>query len=370
LWANDRRLAERLVLLDKARFPREKICAGAIGARADRLLETIDVRVNVPSAALAGLRVKTPVGSLSARLEDGAPIGRVVRRAEFDAALLDEVRSRGMRVCDGVAVRSVTREREGILLETSDGPLRARAVIGADGVGSLVRRATGIARGRYHAQAVEVDTPWRSDDAPTDLLSFDVSDNRLTGYAWDFPTMVNGKSLVCRGIYHLTRGMPQGERLDATEYLRERLAAQGVATEGLRFKRFAERGISLNSPTAVDRMLLVGEAAGIDPVLGEGIPQAIFYGKTAGAYLACCMRRGDYRFVDWAKRMRRERIGFDLSVRALLPPFFYGSTRPIAERWVTRSHALARAGLSYFGGRVVPRRSLAVALVDLARSVF
>ena len=84
-------------------------------------------------------------------------------------------------------------------------------------------------------------------------------------------------------------------------------------------------------------MLLVGEAAGIDPVLGEGIPQAIFYGKTAGAYLAGCMRRGDYCFADWARCMRRERIGFDLSVRALLPPFFYGSTRPIAERWVTRS---------------------------------
>ena len=154
------------MLLDKARFPREKICAGAIGARADRLLDTIGVRIDVPSASLAGLRVKTPVGSLSARLEDGAPIGRVVRRAEFDAALLDEVRSRGMRVCDGsfgvsrARRHSARNERRSVARPRRRGRGRCR---------QSVRRATGIARGRYYAQAVEVDTPWRSDDAPTDL---------------------------------------------------------------------------------------------------------------------------------------------------------------------------------------------------------
>lgn len=354
-------LAERIVVLDKATFPRDKICAGAIGRRADRLLAEIGVEIDVPAATVSGFHVRASGGELSATRPEA--IGRVVRRREFDAALLARVENAGVAVRDGTRVRGLVRRSDRVELDTSDGPLTATAVVGADGVGSIVRRQLGFARGHYHAQVVEVDTDPVDADVSRALLSFDIRDRGLTGYAWDFPTVVEGEELVCRGIYALTRGI-DAPRCDPSRALRERIERQGARVRGP-FKRFAERGLSLYEPLAVDRVLLVGEAGGIDPVLGEGIPQAIFYGKTAAAYLAQCVRSNDYRFTTYRRAMRSARIGTDLRVRAALFELVYGRTRPWVERWVTRSRAISEAGMAYFAGDRVPRSALARALADL-----
>src|SRR5512145_3138251 len=74
-------LRERIVVLEKSKYPREKICAGAIGARADRLLASIGVHVDVPSVPIRGLFVSA--GARTLEVKRAATIGRVVRRVEF-----------------------------------------------------------------------------------------------------------------------------------------------------------------------------------------------------------------------------------------------------------------------------------------------
>ena len=138
----------------------------------------------------------------------------------------------------------------------------------------------------------------------------------------------------------------------------------GTEVDLASFKRFAERGLHPHEPTAADRVLLVGEAAGIDPVLGEGIAQAILYGKAAGPYLARALASDALPFRDWSRVFARSRVGVDLTLRRLALPFVYGATRPRSERLVTRSHALAHAGLHYFAGEHVPRASLLRAVAD------
>jgi flavin-dependent dehydrogenase len=361
---------ERILLIDKARFPRQKICAGAIGGRGDRLLATIGVEVDVPSAHVRGLRVAARMGALASRL-DGPPVGRVVRRKQFDAALLDQVRDRGVAVREGVALERFERTARGVRIQTNVGEIRAQALVGADGVGSVVRRLIGGPQGGCYAQVVEVDTPWCDADHERDLLCFDVSGRDYPGYAWDFPTVVDGELMVCRGIYQLIRGLPaetaRGEQ-DIANRLARRLEERGLAVNRRAFKRFAERGLPMYQPFSSERVLLVGEAAGIDPVLGEGIPQAIFYGKTAGDYLARCFDRGDYRFGEYRSSVMRSRLGLDLKIRAALVKFVYGFSRPVIERWATSSRHLGAAGISYFAGRRVPRTRLAMAFFDLARA--
>lgn len=367
---------DRIVVLEKARYPREKICAGAIGARAERLLEEIGVWVEVPSAYVRGLSVATSRGALAHRdAEALRPIGRVVRRAEFDHAFAEKARARGVRVIEGARVNELAIEASGVRLETTAGVIRARAVVGADGVGSFVRRAIGVPRGRWQAQVVEVDTPAAEGDPARDLLHFDLSDGSLLGYAWDFPTIVGGEHLVCRGLYELRPepGLVYGARRDAGERdLGERLLAR-LARQGLdgavRIKRFAERGLSLHEPVARPRALLVGEAAGIDPALGEGIAQAITYGAIAGPYLARRLDRDDLSFADWTRAITVSRLGFDLMTRARSTPLLYGVTRPIMEQWVSDSRDLALAGIRYFAGERVPLRRLAGAALTLGGSI-
>ena len=353
----------RIAIFEKERYPREKICAGAIGARAEKELARIGVRVDVPSVWVNGLSVATSTGSLQARdPRILKPIGRVVRRIEFDRAFADEARARGVSIVEGARVQRVEIAADGVRLHGTMGEIRARAVIGADGVGSFVRRAIGAPRGRWHAQVIEVDTPAIEGDRARDLLHFDLGDRALRGYAWDFPTMVEGRALMCRGLYQLSGGEDaEGDGIDLAARLTARLVRQGIEPAGLHFKRFSERGLSLHEPLARPRALLVGEAAGIDPALGEGIAQAILYGATAGPYLARCLDRGDLS-------LRRSRVGLDLLARELATPWVYDRMRPELERWTALSRDLALTGVRYFAGEPVEKRKVAGAVVDLGRA--
>ena len=360
----------RIAIFEKERYPREKICAGAIGARAEKELARIGVRVDVPSVWVNGLSVATSTGSLQARdPRISKPIGRVVRRIEFDRAFADEARTRGVSIIEGARVQRVEIDRDGVRLHGTMGEIRARAVIGADGVGSFVRRAIGAPRGRWHAQVIEVDTPSIEGDLARDLLHFDLGDRALRGYAWDFPTVVEGRALVCRGLYELVRSdAKEGDGIDLGARMTARLVRQGIDPSGLRFKRFSERGLSLHEPLARPRALLVGEAAGIDPTLGEGIAQAILYGAAAGPYLARCLDRGDLSFRDWPLTLRRSRVGLDLMARELAAPWVYDRVRSELEQWTALSRDLALTGVRYFAGEPVEKRKVLGAMVDLGRA--
>lgn len=309
LLARAPHLAGHVEVVDRATFPREKPCAGAIGARADKLLASIGVRVDVPSAPVDGLALAFE-GGAAQRSVGG--IGRVVRRLEFDAELLRVARARGVRVTEDTRVTGLRVHAHGVTVDTSTGPRHVDAVVGADGVGSVVRRALGLPRGALHAQAVEVDTvAVPGDDAS--LLRFDFGARELVGYAWDFPTVVGGRRLVTRGVYDLD--WDKGARVDVGERLRRHCAAHGLEVDPARFKRFSVRGLELHRPLSAPRVLLVGEAAGVDPLLGEGIAQGIAYGELAARYLAPRLVRRALAFDDWRAFFLRSATAVDLAVR-------------------------------------------------------
>lgn len=357
-------LTARIVVVEKERYPREKFCAGAVGARADRLLASIGVTVDVPNEPIGGIAFRAMGRTVSVR-EPGA--GRVVRRIEFDDALATAARRRGIRVLDGVKVTSIRFGAHSVDVESNSGAFEADVVVGADGVGSVVRRALGFADTPYSAQAIEVDTPPVESDVSRDLILFDVSNRELSGYYWDFPTIVNGEHLVCRGVYYLRRGA-SGPRREIQDVLADELRARGLDLSKFRKKRYAERGFHRGGPVASRRALLVGEAAGIDPVTGEGIAQAIQYGAVAGAYLARKFDEGDFRFSDFRSHLRSSPLGRDLMVREAGFPLFYGARRPNVERFLLECPDFIRIGLQHFSGKPWSRGALARGTLGAVRA--
>jgi flavin-dependent dehydrogenase len=353
-------LTDRIVVVEKEHYPREKFCAGAIGARADKLLGSIGIVVDVPSVPLAGVAFCAMGRTLEVRDPDGG-VGRVVRRIEFDHELVRQARARGIRVEEGVRVgRLLAAGRgssSGTDVETSAGVLRARVVIGADGVASTVRRSLGIVASRWHAQALEVDTEAVAGDPSRDLLLFDVSDRALPGYYWDFPTLVGENELFCRGVYLLKTG-DNDPTIEIQRVLAQKLAVKGLTLSHYKKKRFAERGFVRHEPFSRPGVLLVGEAAGIDPVTGEGIAQAVEYGAVAGRYVARKLSEHDRRFDDWGREIRSTMIGRDLVVRTLGVPLFYGPQRPAIERFLLDAPEFVTVGLQHFSGKPWSKRAL------------
>jgi flavin-dependent dehydrogenase len=355
----------RVRVLEKARYPREKYCAGALGGRGLKILDELDMRPDVPSVPIDGISLRAGGAERAARVPG---IGAVVRRIELDDALARRAREKGVEIVEDAKVEHVETNRDGAVVESSAGTFEARVVVGCDGVGSIVRKTMGLGIGQLRAQVLELDTEPIESDRERAFIHFDATDRTLPGYTWDFPTAVGGRDLVCRGIYHLKMG---DEQIDLGAMLGERLAKMGLDIAKYKNKRFAERGLEPAETLAKGPLLLAGEAAGIDPVTGEGIAQAIEYGALAGPHVAMALA-GDVRLESWTDRVRRSRLGRDLRIREVFVREFYGARRAELERVLVRE-SFIRAGCCHFGAQphepIMVARTLARLGVYFARGV-
>ena len=108
----------RVVVLEAETYPREKICAGGIGARAFRKLEALGVTVSCPMVNLNGIALKMGTETVLIRDPD---LGVVVRRVEFDHAFAKEAIARGIEVRDGTPVSALVVADDHVHVETERG---------------------------------------------------------------------------------------------------------------------------------------------------------------------------------------------------------------------------------------------------------
>ncbi len=342
-----------IVVLERERYPREKICAGGIGARAFKILDRIGVTVDCPMVRLDAIALRFAGETVVSREPE---LGVVVRRVEFDHALARVALARGIEVRDGTEVTDIAIDDDGVTITTvAEDRYIARAVVGADGVGGVVRRSIGFGRGELRAQVVELDTDAVATDHPRDTALFDFDTRDLNGYAWDFPTLVDGQPLVCRGAYVIRNLGPDDARARVAAYL----ASKGLDAARYRHKQYAERGFEPGAEQSVRRVLLVGEAAGIDIATGEGIGQAIEYGAVAAPYLTRAFERDSFGFGDWRRAIDRHHLGWQMRIRHACYRVFYGRHRATAERLLPRVPSMIRVGIQDFAG--IPLSPFAVA---------
>ncbi len=356
-------LAERTLILERERYPRPKSCAGVIAGRGVQILERLGLGLPVPSAPVNGMLLS--LGGKQVRADE-PELGRVVRRSELDHALAREAVRRGLALREGARVTGLERVSAGFRIALAEGdPIEARAVVGADGAASAIRRLAGFPAEWLLARAIEVDTPRLAGDPPADVIHFDFSSPELDGYAWDFPSR-GGPERAGRGVYLLGRGRA-GElrtRLDA------HLRARGLEPGGFRSSQAAQRGFEPHHPLSRPGVLLVGEAAGIDSVTGEGIPQALAYGALAAAYLAERFRAGELGFGDWLERVRASELGRRLRMLRASARIFYGPRRPQMEQIIAGAPSVLKLWAQGFAGRprtLGARRLLAETAPLLAR---
>ena len=167
----------RVVLIDRARFPRAKPCGDYLNPGCDEVLGRLGARDAVArvAAPICGMRLVTPEG-FAVGLPFPRRTGWALSRAQLDQTLLDYAGRTGVDVRDGTGLVSLESEAgsAGIWLERGGrrDRCRARIVIGADGLRSAVARAADLGavarRGHYTVGAYIGGLDPASDDPPVD----------------------------------------------------------------------------------------------------------------------------------------------------------------------------------------------------------
>jgi len=275
----------RVLLLDKATFPRYKTCGGGIIGQSrhrmnDHALATIEA--DVPEVGFSHR-----MGRVT-RVRTQAPFVAMVDRERFDQANVDAAKEAGAEFRDGANVRSLTDEDGRTRLVLSDGDeLLARVVIGADGSGGRVGRHVGVVIERTDL-GLEVEVPRRPEDAATGVL-LDWGPRPGT-YAWVFPkekTLTVGV-IERKGYGDQTRGYLNDwiKRLDLHPTDQDR--SSGHLTQWR----------AHNSPLRRGTVVLAGETAGLlEPWTREGISFALRSGEWAGI-AAAAFTGGDAAALD------------------------------------------------------------------------
>src|SRR5215472_1946035 len=125
----------RVGILDRARFPRLKPCGGGISCRAYRRFSSIaPVMKSVPTNYVTRVVFESPAGD-AVEFSTGEPLYAMIRRIEFDNALLDHCRNNGIEVREDVTVSKVEVLPDRVCITATAGEqFTGGLVIGADGV--------------------------------------------------------------------------------------------------------------------------------------------------------------------------------------------------------------------------------------------
>jgi geranylgeranyl reductase family protein len=361
----------RVLLIDKAHFPRDKVCGDALTHTSCPLVLEV----------FPELRGRLPTSSFTQRYTLRYPGGRsfsrddqeldVIPRLELDDLLWRSAVHPGVTVLEGASVTDVVRDGDavrGVVVER-DGDrttFTADVVVAADGSGSVIRRRTRVAP--EDAPLAGVRQYIRGVPPTDDGLVF-ILDPDHHGYFWFFPIVGSGQWSANVGWFGFKRhgGNPL-QRLEA--FLHDDPTVRDYVGGGTREGRV--QGFPLNlAPTRLGRIrpvnplwgpgvVLTGDAASlIHPLTGEGIAFALHSGRSAARHLARSLDASEIgpayqaealEFVRQAYNVPRTTLLFrwPCSVPGEVLPLYLGllPMLDVARRGVKRARAAARVSFA------------------------
>jgi menaquinone-9 beta-reductase len=351
----------RTVLVDRASFPRDKVCGDFVGPMA--LAELADLGVTQleafgATAAMATLALHVDADRpalLGIPEVDGIPgYGRVIPRLQLDAWIVDAARRAGATILDGRKAEAVLQAPDAVTVrgDGAAGPwqLRARLLLGADGSNSMVARTLrgGAPPSRDRITAVrayfdDVEGP----DGQGDIW---FRSDTFPGYHWLFPTAGGSANL---GVGMLVSTYPRSTR-NLRDMLQQLIAEDASVRRRLRGARM--RGKVLGHPLTTydprlplvgNRVMLLGDAAGlINPLNGEGIQYALHSARWAADIAADRLDsdRLDATSLEGYQQRVQQSLRTDMALSRLIVQLFrnrnlnqvwLGALRSIAARATT-----------------------------------
>ncbi len=262
----------RVLLADKARFPRDKPCGGGLTGRALRHVpcDVSPVVEHVVDRFVLRVGYRGRFARRSA-----APLILMTQRRRLDAFLAEQAAAVGADFRDDARVERLSLTADHVTALVGGSSVRASLVVGADGANGIVARAAGLGEGIVTGVALEGNARWGAlDPTPFERTAWVELGVVPGGYGWVFPKGDHGNVGVGAWLDEGPRLRHHLERLARVHRL------DPAALRDVRGHRLPMRRIG--APAARGRALLVGDAAGlVDPLSGDGIYEAFVSARLA-----------------------------------------------------------------------------------------
>jgi len=304
----------KVIVVDKAVFPRDKCCGDGLTTLALRELEALGLRPDqVPNwQTVDAAWLRSPSGrEVCLPMPTDGIYAATTPRRELDAALVKLARSKGAHVREGHALTALRQFPDRVEADVERlGTITANYVIAADGMWSPTRKLLGLAepgyKGEWHAFRQYARNV--TGTAATRLYVWFEPD-LLPGYAWSFP-LPDGRVNLGFGV--VRQGNRKGKEMKADwQSLLDRPHIRTALGPNVEFE---DRVTAWPIPAAIDeatltsgRVLFIGDAArATDVMTGEGIGQALLTGRLAAEAVALGGKRSPgYVCSEYERSVRR-----------------------------------------------------------------
>ncbi len=319
-----------VLVLDRAKFPRDKTCAEYLSPQASRILSDMNVLEEIERsrpAHLAGMRIRSPDGhyadgefSANHGFRPFRDYGLAIRRTILDAIVLNGARTTGARVEELVRVTDVSKDHtgrvDGVTVIGAGGSARtltSRYVVGADGLRSVVGKRLGLTHtSRFFPKRLALVAHYRNVRDVGALGEMHVDDQ---GY---FGIVDVGRGLMnVAVVVPISRAGEIGE--GRTEFLeqwiaeRPHLAERFVGAERVTQVRATGPFATASRPAWAPGAALVGDAAEFfDPFTGEGMYSALRGGELLAPFITEALRAApddENRVLAGYETARRSEFG-------------------------------------------------------------
>jgi flavin-dependent dehydrogenase len=318
---------DRILVLEAKHHPRAKLCGGGVTVFGLLVLRGLGLTLDVPHVEVNQAHFRMQHRTLKVR---GQPLLSVVDRSSLDAWLVREVRARGVCVEENSPVRAVEPSSSEVTVRTAARDYHTKAVVLACGSRGLDFVAWGAGGSSIGPQRVARAVESFASQEPAEVLAdppsveFDFSPlaRGRHGYSWRFPMPGGAQPLHNLGLFD-TRQYAARRAPDLKPGLEEYAGRAGVRN----LEPIQGHPVRLYSPLArlsAPRLLLVGDAAGVDPLFGEGIGVSLAYGPVAAQEIDRARRVGNYRFAGFTSRVLASELGDYLGLRWTCARLIYG----------------------------------------------
>ncbi|MFH1297253.1 MAG: NAD(P)/FAD-dependent oxidoreductase [Bacteroidota bacterium] len=262
-----------VLILEKARFPRYKVCGGGL---------TWKIRDKIPfdispvvEREIVSVRFSCNYSNFFTRTSPD-PLILCTMRQNLDQFLLDQALAAGARIQHGEHISALHPVGPSIVIQTRNTNFRSRVVIGADGTSSMVARCSGLHQDLRPGLAWEAEMDAEEEEleryGQTVFLDWGTFPG---GYGWIFPK---------RDHFSIGVGGPASLSGYLKRYNEQFIQSSGIRFTGIRsLKAWPIPMKTRKGLFHYGQVVVAGDAAGLtDPLTGEGISYAIRSGTMAG----------------------------------------------------------------------------------------